>query len=221
MKKTLIALAVLGAAGVAQAQSSVTIYGQLNPSYDYISAKAANGQKQSFVNMADNSSRIGFKGSEDLGGGLKAIFQMEAYYNIVEENGFSSGRSATKVNSKGQVVTDGLFSDNRGARDSWVGLAGNFGSITFGAHDNVVKKMFASYDPFGDSIADYNNIFTNGINSRNSRSAYYTSPSFSGLTINASYALDNKVHTGGAQADKYGIGLDYTNGPLQLTEVGS
>ena len=204
MKKTLIALAVLGAAGVAQAQSSVTIYGQLNPSYDYVRAKA-NGQSSSLTNMADNSSRLGFKGSEDLGNGLKAIFQLEAYYNMVEKNGFTGGDVA------------GTFSDNAGARDSWVGLAGNFGSITFGAHDNVVKKMFASYDPFADSIADYNNIFTNGIKSRNARSAYYISPSFSGLTLNAAYALGSQPHVGGDQTDKYGIGLDYTNGPLQLT----
>ena len=110
MKKTLIALAVLGAAGVAQAQSSVTIYGQLNPSYDYVSAKAANGAKASYVNMADNSSRIGFKGSDDLGNGLKAIFQLEAYYNMVEENGFSGGKYIS-----GKSAT---FSDNRGSRKS-------------------------------------------------------------------------------------------------------
>ncbi|MFC6522308.1 porin [Undibacterium arcticum] len=76
MKKTLIALAVLGSiAGVAQAQSNVTIYGVVD-----LGLAHENNGSTSLTRMDDgglNGSRLGFKGSEDLGGGLSAIFQFE------------------------------------------------------------------------------------------------------------------------------------------------
>ena len=85
MKKSLIALAVLAASGAAMAQSSVTVYGRLDASVG--SAKvgapgaALRGNTQMF-NSNMTSSRIGFRGTEDLGGGLKAIFALESNIQV-------------------------------------------------------------------------------------------------------------------------------------------
>ncbi|RJX33286.1 MAG: porin [Oxalobacter sp.] len=201
MKKTLIALAVLGAFGAAQAQSNVTIYGQLKPSYDFIDT----GTKD-VVDMTWNNSRLGFKGTEDLGGGLKAVFQIESKVKSTEVGG-------------------GSIAD----RDSWVGLAGGFGSITFGNHQTAYVQAAASYDFFADSIGDYNNIMgmtgglTDGFNERVGKSAYYKSPVMSGFQVLASYAM-NAQHVSGnngavgsnGDSDIAAIVGTYTNGPLKV-----
>ena len=203
MQKKLIALAVAGlASSAAFAQSNVTIEGTLRPSYDFVSLKAGNGDKiNSITNMNSNTSTIGFKGEEALGNGLKAIFGLT--YNIDFTNEADAGIGA---------------GDNKG-QDQFVGLAGtNWGSIKFGALNNVVKSVFASYDPFSFSIGDYNNIFTQGVNSRNSKAAYYQSPSWGGFTLHASYALEaQKDSKTNDDLSMYSIGGDYKLGGLQLT----
>ena len=195
MKKTLIALAVLGAFGVAHA-SDVTIYGKLQPSYDFIDQGGSNGD---VVDMKSNSSRLGFKGSEDLGGGLKAIFQIESKAEITE-----TGNGSTLS-----------------SRDSWVGLAGEFGSLTFGTHQTAYVKSTASYDFFSDSIGDYNNIMAkvNGskvLDDRADKSAYYKSPKMSGFQVLASYAMNDAHEYNTADNDNYALALTYANGPLKL-----
>ncbi len=196
MKKTLIALAVLGAVGAAQAQSNVTIYGQLKPSYDFIDT----GEGK-VTDMNWNNSRLGFKGTEDLGGGLKAIFQIESKIKLDQANG------------------------TLGGRDTWVGLAGGFGSLTFGTHQSAYVIESASYDFFADSIGDYNNIMgvitndTDGFNGRWGKSAYYKSPVMGGFQAVASYAMvaaheSGDAGTGGDQ-DILSLMGTYTNGPLK------
>lgn len=195
MKHKLLALAVLGVFatpfGVAQAQgSNVSIYGQLTPSLDFID----NGDERgSFVQ--GNNSRIGFKGSEDLGGGLKAIFQIESQLDFDERGG-----------------------DNNfwGRRDSWVGLAGAFGSLTVGNHQSAYVRSSAYLDPLSDSIGDYNNIMSvvsssaagsiadDDFNSRFKNSFYYTSPKFGGFELLASYALRSEGFD-----DDTGPGVDH------------
>ena len=195
MKKTLIALAVLGAFGAAQA-ADVTIYGQLQPSYDFIDTGAADNT----ADMKWNNSRIGFKGSEDLGSGMKAIFQIESKVSLTEK---------------------GTDQDGLGDRDSWVGLAGSFGSITFGNHQTAYVKSSASYDFFADSIGDYNNIMgadgagDDTFNKRVAKSAYYKSPVMSGFQVLASYAM-KAAHDGTADQDYVSIAGTYVNGPLQV-----
>ena len=140
MQKKLIALAVAGlASSAAFAQSNVTIYGLLQPSYDMMDVKggAAGNITGDVTNMAYNNSRIGFKGEEALGNGLKAIFQIESKVDLVDRGADAGGL---------------------GDRDSFVGLAGAFGSLTFGKHQTAYKKMADFADPFADSIGDYNNI---------------------------------------------------------------
>ncbi len=193
MKKTLIALAALGMmAGAAQA-SDVTIYGQLQPSYDFMTVKNG-GSDVDYTNMNDNASRLGFKGSEDLGNGLQAVFKLESYFNIVDGDGFN------------------------GSRDAWVGLKGDFGTIMFGKIDTVYKSISGKYDSFSDTIGDYNSIMSvsqggQDVNKRDSKTAKYVSPDMNGFKVMANYTLDGDAdETTGA----WGIGATYDNGPLNV-----
>lgn len=200
MQKKLIALAVAGlASSAAFAQSNVQIFGTLRPSYDFYSVKNAAGTKTNSASvMNSNSSTIGFQGSEELGNGLKAIFRMEYNIDIANEN---SGIGST------------------GTQDMYVGFASNsWGTVKFGALNNAEKTLFGSYDPFAFSIGDYNNIFTQGVDSRNSGAVYYESPNFNGFTVHASYALDGtKDSKTNADKTKSSIGANYVWGGLQLT----
>ncbi len=212
MKKTLIALATLGmVAGAAQA-SNVTIYGQLQPSYDFMTVKAPAKSglssqpalDEDYTNMNDNASRIGFKGSEDLGNGLQAIFKLESYFNIVDGNGFD------------------------GSRDAYVGLKGDFGSVMFGKIDTTYKTISSKYDAFGDTIGDYNSImgmapsvvdgwggnyFAADANNRDSKTVKYVSPCMNGIKVMANYTLDGSADE---TTKAWGVGATYDNGPLNV-----
>lgn len=132
MKKTLIALAVLGSiAGVAQAQSSVTVYGVVDVGLAHENNGSTSVTRMDSGNL--NGSRIGFKGTEDLGGGLSAIFQFE--------NGFNADTGA-------QADAASLFN-----RQSFVGLTGGFGTVKLGRQMNPVYANSATFDPFGDALA--------------------------------------------------------------------
>lgn len=173
MQKKVLALALAGALVAplaAHAQdSNVQIYGLLLPSIDRIDNGGAKGSS-----VQSNFSRMGFRGSEDLGNGLRAIFQLESAVDFDERTG-------------------GLTS-----RDSWVGLAGNFGSLTIGNHQSAYVRSTHYLDPLEDTIGDYNNImsmvrgasgFTTNFNGRYSNSIYYKSPELGGVQVRASYAL--------------------------------
>lgn len=124
MKKSLLALAVLGAfAGAASAQSSVTLYGKLDLGF----AKAAGSADKQ---VADGSrSRVGFRGVEDLGGGLKALFQFEHRFN--PDDG---------------TVTNAAFWYGI----STVGLGGSFGTVNLGRQYTAAFSLATDViDPFG------------------------------------------------------------------------
>lgn len=129
MKKSLLALAVLGAfAGAASAQSSVTLYGKLDLGF----AKAAGSADKQ---VADgSSSRVGFRGVEDLGGGLKALFQFEHRFN--PDTG---------------TVTNTAFWHGL----STVGLGGSFGTVNLGRQYTAAFSLATDViDPFGgDTVA--------------------------------------------------------------------
>ena len=165
MQKKLLALAVAGALAApmaVQAQgSNVQIYGLLQPSIDFVD----NGD-ESGTSMQNNNSRLGFKGSEDLGNGLKAIFQLESAVDFDDRSGTGFIR-----------------------RDSWVGLAGSFGQLVAGTKFTAYKASTDFVDPFGDTIGDYNNVFgvpgfdQDGFNDRFTNGIHYASPSFGGFVI--------------------------------------
>jgi predicted porin len=132
MKKSLLALAVLGAfAGAASAQTNVTIYGVVDAGL----VRTDNGTTttNSLDSGKQSGSRIGFKGTEDLGGGLSAIFQLE--------NGFN-------VDTGAQADATRLFN-----RQAWVGLAGGFGAVKAGRQFTPVYANLGTFDPFGNALA--------------------------------------------------------------------
>ncbi|WP_295957312.1 porin [Rhodoferax sp.] len=198
MKKSLIALAVLASTG-AMAQSSVTLYGIADVNLQ--SSKAAGLRQTKVESGGVNGSRFGLKGSEDLGGGLKALFVLEGGFNI--DNGSSS-----KAGS--------LFN-----RQSYVGLAGNFGEFRIGNVRTAYDDTSINSDPLWDSLlAPAYSVWTNNYNPTPGNSVYYSTPSFGGLTAAVSYALgenkSNATATAGAKKE-IGVGavnVQYSAGPI-------
>ena len=120
MNKKLLVVAVAAAvAAPVTAIADVTIYGKLHMSLDYVMSdnQAASGQDKNNLNVSSNSSRIGFKGSEDLGGGLKGIWQVEQSVNLDE----SGSQWAT--------------------RNSFLGVSSGFGDLLLGRHDTPYKVI--------------------------------------------------------------------------------
>ena len=127
MKKTLFAIAALSAAGVSVAQTNVQMYGVVDIGFTHENTGAATVNRLDSGNVL--GSRLGFKGTEDLGGGLSANFQLE--------NGFAADTG--NLNQGGRLF----------GRQAWVGLAGGFGSIKFGRQYTPMWKIQAMVDPFG------------------------------------------------------------------------
>lgn len=208
MKKSLLALAVLGAfAGVAQAQTSVTIYGSLDAGVRRVTNFNDKGNTSlAFGSGVYNSNRLGFKGVEDLGGGMNAHFNLE--------NGFRTSDGA---------VNGTLFD-----RTASVGFGGNWGSIDLGRQLSVNFKTIGSYDPTNYKFIgiiptdDQGDIFTatNGTvttvsdMTRLNNDIQYTG-AFGPVTVRAEYALGGvagAVNSGSAKA----VGATYANGPFTV-----
>ena len=141
MKKSLIALAVLAASGAAMAQSSVTLFGIVDATYAYGSGSVAN--KSQLTNSGYNSSRLGFRGVEDLGGGMSASFWLEAGVN--NDNG-SGGTTSTNNQGASGVTGGGGLTFNR---RSTVSLNGGFGEVRLGRDYTPTFWNHTIYDPFG------------------------------------------------------------------------
>ena len=215
MKKSLLALAVLAASGAAMAQSSVTLYGVADAGVTYV-----NGDKNwSGVTSGNNlTSRIGFRGVEDLGGGLKANFVLEAGLNLDDGNG-NSGYSTSNA-------ANGLAFK----RQSTVGLEGGFGEVRLGRELTAAYNATARYDVFGAVGIGQSRLWANGeiaddnvtpyaaaktTNQRVSNAVTYVSPNFSGFKAAVNYGFGEVA---GANSDRQylGAGVTYDNGPLSL-----
>ncbi|MEW5892262.1 MAG: porin [Pseudomonadota bacterium] len=211
MKKSLIALAVVGAfaAPAFAATSNVDIGGTVNMSVDYLDADnaAAGGN----WNVSSNASNIYFKGTEDLGGGLKALWQVQTY--------FSAGGTGNNDTFNG-AAPDGVGSGN-----TYVGLSGGFGTVLLGKHEAPMKLIGRSVDLFGDQIGDNRNFTTvkvgangAGFDVRPNNTIAYMTPSFNGLTGALAYAT-NAADTGAAEdasVDVWSASGKYENGPLMV-----
>jgi predicted porin len=180
MKKLLIATAALAmVAGTAQAQSSVTVYGIV----DVNITSQDNGSAGRATTVGENTiatSRLGFRGTEDLGGGLKAEFQLES--KLTPSNGVAG--SGTGDSTKGSSQ---LFS-----RESWVGLnSSSLGAVRLGTTDitNAVN-IDAITSQAADMALNTNEIGTDVI-----KAVRYTSPTFSGVTVELGYATPTSAAT--------------------------
>ncbi|MCX7692425.1 porin [Tepidimonas taiwanensis] len=204
MKKSLVALAALAAAGIASAQSSVTLYGVADvwlgsTKTETLQGGVLTGVRQTVQGSGGyNGSRFGLRGTEDLGGGLKANFVLEQGFNI----------------DTGAQASAGLQFN----RQAFLGLAGGFGEVRFGrqytAYDTLRAATNNSFDSsfattgtvWGKGVADYGNRRDNQIT--------YISPDFSGFSGAITYALgENKTATSSA-TDTTAFHVKYAAGPL-------
>src|SRR3954466_1605001 len=155
MKKSLIALAVLAAAGAASAQSSVTLFGIVDATLAYGKGHVSN--KTQLTNSGYNSSRLGFRGTEDLGGGMSASFWLEAGLN--NDNG-SGAATNTNNTSTGSTGGGGLTFNRR----STVSLGGNWGELRLGRDYTPAFWNLTVFDPFGTNGVGTNQML-NGVSS--------------------------------------------------------
>jgi len=197
MKKSLLALAVLGAfAGAASAQSSVTVYGIVDVSISSIDDGAE--RTLGMDSGRNNASRIGFKGVEDLGNGLKGEF--------VLENGFDV--------STGQQAGNGRAAFSRLA---YVGLNGGFGTVRMGRQNSPFKTALDAIDPFkGGGIAGAINFTGFGTSpERVSNQITYISNNFGGFQGSVAYVFGEEAGVNSAN-NGYAAQLGYANGPLNV-----
>ena len=230
MKKILaIAIATAFAAPAFAATANVDVYGQMALSIDSLDNGANRG-----TNVSSNASLLGFKGSEDLGGGLNAIWQIE-----------------TNLDADGGSTTGGFGAQ----RDTFVGLKGGFGTARLGFFDTPTKQLSRKLDLFNNRIGDTRNFLrSNAITGANTvavgstcintagatslsttsnagaascgagsnaweerfrNGIRYDTPSFGGFTGSVHYST--QTNTGVAtnnDRDAYSVGANYANGPL-------
>ena len=202
MKKSLLALAVLSAiAGSASAQSSVTVYGIMDAGVVHESGNPS-GSVNKLTSGITAGSRLGFRGVEDLGGGLAAVFLLET--GITIDTG-GSAQLASSANPTGTVF----------ARQDFVGLKSNSGTLTMGRQYNPYFKTVAAIDPFGaGGEGNTGNLMAfTGSNGRSNNSILYVSPSFSGFSGELLYGFGEVV--GDSKLGRVINGaVQYANGPL-------
>ena len=225
MNKKLVAVAVAGllaAPLAAQAQNAnVTLYGRLNLDLENVSGRQADGSNPRVWRLSSNSSRLGVRGTESLGGGLNAIFQIES--NVSGDTGNSS-------------------SSGFASRETFVGLQGTWGTWKMGKFLMPLDDMhpiFGNVPTFTTSILSTANLWaqgaqskgTGGFDARLGNSMRYDSPVWAGFNFSGQISLrdssgfadiappagDNGEHTAELRhAYVWGAAGFYNNGPLQV-----
>jgi predicted porin len=209
MKKILPTMigAVL-AGGMTAAAADVTIFGHLdtaivNKDVDVSTTPTNDGDD---TNLKCTTCSIGFKGSEDLGNGLKAIFKLDFQFDMNNRNQASSGTNS---------ILD---------RDQWIGFAGGFGKVRVGTISTVYKSHGAAIDPLYRTAVQGRNMglqsdFHNGagdeLGARSTNTIRWDSVDFNGLKVGAFYTLDAS-EADGEDDDPFGIGASYENGGIMV-----
>jgi predicted porin len=225
MNKKLVAVAVAGllaAPLAAQAQNAnVTLYGRLNLDLEAVSGRQADGSNPRVWRLSSNSSRLGVRGTESLGGGLNAIFQIES--NVSGDTGNSS-------------------SSGFASRETFVGLQGNWGTFKMGKFLMPLDDMhpiFGNVPTYTTSILSTADLWAQGtlskgaggFDARLGNSLRYDSPVWAGFNFSGQISLrdssgfadiappagDNGEHTAELRhAYVWGAAAFYNNGPLQV-----
>ena len=206
MKMKLFAAAVAAlAAGGAYAQSSVTLYGVVDAGLTYANkVPNGNGGGSSRVGLDSgglSGSRWGLRGVEDLGGGLKGIFNLESGFNL--DNGTSAQNNR-------------LF-----GRNAYVGLQGQWGQLTLGRQQNLLYDFSLMYDPMAIatrySLASQDQYFAG----RADNAVKYIG-TFGGLSVSALYAFnrDGNEQAGLSKLGReWSLGANYAGGPFSIGAV--
>jgi len=221
MKKSLIALAVLASAGVASAQSSVTLFGIVDATLSHGTGSIS--KKTQLTNSGYNSSRLGFRGTEDLGGGLSASFWLEAGLNNDDGQGAATN-SNNQASGVGAAVAgrQGLTFNRR----STVSLAGGFGEVRLGRDYTPQFWNLTVFDPFGTNgvgttlTAQAGNAFTGVTAVRASNTIGYFLPgNLGGFYGQAQYYLGENSSVPAAtkkDGNGYGVRVGFANGPFNV-----
>ncbi|MDT3670654.1 MAG: porin [Aromatoleum sp.] len=210
MQKKLIALAIAGLVSAPVfAQSNVTVYGVVDAYFGY--GKYDDNKFTGVSSGGLAGSRIGFRGTEDLGNGLKGVFTLEYGIDIDQNEGIGSRGTAKNSATR--------------ARQQFVGLQGDFGFVGLGRQYSPGYWTSAKYDaiptvPFSPQFLLANTLGSNivaGSAARVSNSVNYKSPNWGGLTLNAIYGFNEENQDNNRRSgDLAAIGADYSNGPLGI-----
>lgn len=196
MKKSLITLAVLAASGAAVAQSSVSVYGRVDLSVGSVKTLKDGSQTQ-LLDGNLTSTRLGFRGAEDLGGGLKANFKIEHRFD----------------------ADTGAAEEPMWKGESTVGLSGGFGEIKLGRSSTIydeVRGLSNSSSVFDSAFTpSANGVFKSGgdYSSRFNNKITYTLPKLGGIYGGLEFALDEAADK---NANMLGAKLGYKNGPMDV-----
>jgi predicted porin len=235
MKKTLVAIAALAAFG-AQAQSSVQLDGIADAGYQAIGYKG--NSVTGFQGNGSSTSQFNIRGTQDLGGGLKANFRIESDWSLVSNNANTGAKTTPLALASGgayAAANDGSLNNGAtfGNGELLVGLSGGFGSVHFGAINQNGLNAIALGQPFGTAIGGgYGSaIRVNAAASavREDQSVRYNTPTFSGFAgtflksnkqtkaVDSTTVQQTSFSTSLGAYDKQGvqeIGVTYANGPL-------
>lgn len=248
MKKSLIALAALATAGFAAAQSSVTVFGVVDTGFQRVSRDAAGSDVTTnrLASGSNRTSRLGFRGVEDLGNGLKANFWLEAGISADDGSGASTRISA---NNQAPATIGGSGQGLTFNRRATVGLSGGFGEVRLGRDSVVGLLTQESFDPFdANGVGSqrqvvYANVaaVSTAISSvRASNMITYFSPNIAGFNADVGYAFNENASNTGATKNNgrlmtarlgYTLGkfnaklggtqIDYNTGDYQEYTVGA
>ncbi len=217
MNRKLLSLAVAAAITTpAAALADATLYGKVHVSIDWFDIKGSNEAKYKGWTLnrgrvakgSPRANRLGIKGSEDLGSGLKAIYQLEFGLPLANERNHAFADGETKGGATGLSM-----------RNTYVGLKGDFGTFLVGRHDTPLKISTVPLELFSDSMADNNGtIGFHGI--RPDNIITYITPSIGGFQF-AAAAIPGAGSTAGGDinrnadnlTDGYSLATTYGNGP--------
>ena len=225
MKKSLLALAVAAALpAVSQAQTNVTLYGIADAAVEYVRTDVG-GNKTNDVAITNgvwSGSRVGLQGSEDLGGGLRGIFNFEHRVSIdtgTQTNAGLTGTNNPATNAIGGSVSGSFW------QQSYVGLAGGFGEIRLGRDYTVGFRALLPGDTTGYSwyynasggstVTGTSNAGLGGFTVRQSNSAQYITPSLGGFKLWTMYGAGEQV-ANTKQGDMWQVGGVGNWGPVGL-----
>jgi predicted porin len=233
MKKSLLALAAMGAfVSAAQAQSSVTVYGLVDAGVGSSSitsgANGANTTKQNFIGGLSSANgtgqeagtRLGFRGTEDVGGGTRVGFTMEVGVNLSNATASTVAPSATD----GVQGNTALFGNTRQAFAS----LGNtkLGELRIGTQDSLAKNLLGFYDPTKEAITTgAASLYQQGTIVRYGQAATYQAPTMAGVTVRAQYSGDGSTYgnVGSTQTpttnNVWSVSAKFDQGPLSVGAV--
>jgi len=195
-----LTLAIAAAVALPTTASAYEIIGKQLEIYGkaHVSADFVDNDTDSELAIASNSSRLGFKGVTEVNPDLNVVYQIESKI-IVDEGG-----------------------DNFAGRNTFVGLAGDFGQVLVGNQDTPLKNVRNAFDIFGDTVADARNVAYEA-NRRAKNSIQYVSPSLNGLVASAMYATsyaDYETVDGDIEDNDYSlasVALGYSIGDLEFS----